>query len=117
MVKDYPAEPDYRSRLARVYHNLGVVNVDTKNWAEAFRLKTSDKSRALLEPIHAGGQEEIRLRAAMMASVDEGVGMLFEALERSVVVPLNHSTMIVQGTTNASVPARSTSARPRCGIR
>ena len=28
-----------------------------------------------------GTQEEIRKRAAMMASVDEGVGMLLEALE------------------------------------
>jgi N-acetylglucosamine-6-sulfatase len=52
-------------------------------WAEAFQLKRSEKSRALLEPIHAGTQEEIRLRAAMMASVDEGVGRLFEVLERT----------------------------------
>ncbi|HYD58197.1 MAG TPA: sulfatase-like hydrolase/transferase [Burkholderiales bacterium] len=52
-------------------------------WAEAFQLKRSDRARALLEPIHAGRQEEIRLRAAMMASVDEGVGRIFEALERS----------------------------------
>ncbi|MDP2239503.1 MAG: sulfatase-like hydrolase/transferase [Burkholderiales bacterium] len=50
-------------------------------WAEAFDLKTSDKSRALLDAIYSGEQEEIRLRARMMASVDEGVGMLFEALE------------------------------------
>jgi arylsulfatase A-like enzyme len=34
----------------------------------------------MLDAIHAGEQEEIRLRAAMMASVDEGVGMLFDAL-------------------------------------
>jgi N-acetylglucosamine-6-sulfatase len=52
-------------------------------WAEAFELKRSERSRALLAPIHAGQQEEIRLRAAMMASVDEGVGALLEALERS----------------------------------
>lgn len=52
-------------------------------WAEAFELKRTDKSRRLLEPIHAGTQEEIRLRAAMMASVDEGVGRIFEVLERS----------------------------------
>jgi arylsulfatase A-like enzyme len=39
--------------------------------------------RALLDSIHAGTQEEIRLRAAMMASVDEGVGMLRETLERT----------------------------------
>jgi arylsulfatase A-like enzyme len=52
-------------------------------WADAFELKKSDKSKALLESLHAGGQEEIRLRAAMMASVDEGVGMIFEALGRN----------------------------------
>jgi N-acetylglucosamine-6-sulfatase len=52
-------------------------------WAEAFRLKQSEKARALLDSLHAGSQEEIRLRAAMMASVDEGIGMIFEALERT----------------------------------
>ena len=52
-------------------------------WADAFELKKTDKSKALLDSLHAGGQEEIRLRAAMMASVDEGVGRIFEALERS----------------------------------
>jgi arylsulfatase A-like enzyme len=52
-------------------------------WAEPFELKKSEKSRALLDSLHAGTQEEIRLRAAMMASVDEGVGMIFEALARA----------------------------------
>ena len=52
-------------------------------WAEALELRTSAQSRVLLDAIHAGTQEEIRLRAAMMAAVDEGVGMLFEALERT----------------------------------
>jgi N-acetylglucosamine-6-sulfatase len=52
-------------------------------WAEAFELKKSDRARALLESLHAGTQEEIRLRAAMMASVDEGIGRIFEALERN----------------------------------
>jgi len=52
-------------------------------WAEAFELKKSEKSRALLDSLHAGTQEEIRLRAAMMASVDEGVGMIFEVLTRA----------------------------------
>ena len=51
-------------------------------WREAFELKKSDKSRAMLEAIHSGEQEEIRLRARMMAAVDEGLGMLLEALER-----------------------------------
>ena len=52
-------------------------------WADAFELKKSEKSKAILASLHAGDQEEIRLRAAMMASVDEGVGMIFEALERN----------------------------------
>jgi len=62
---------------------LAQVAKQKPAWAEAFQLKQSDKSRALLEPIHAGTQEEIRLRAAMMASVDEGVGRIFEVLERT----------------------------------
>jgi N-acetylglucosamine-6-sulfatase len=52
-------------------------------WAEAFELKNSDRARALLDSIHAGKQEEIRLRAAMMASVDEGVGMILASLARA----------------------------------
>ena len=52
-------------------------------WTEPFQLKQSEQSKKLLESIHAGTQEEIRLRAAMMASVDEGVGMFFDALERT----------------------------------
>jgi len=52
-------------------------------WAEAFELKRNERSQALLKPIHAGQQEEIRLRAAMMASVDEGIAAIFEALERT----------------------------------
>lgn len=49
-------------------------------WEEAFALKESDVARTMLDAIHAGEQEEIRLRACMMAAVDEGVGMLFDAL-------------------------------------
>ena len=52
-------------------------------WEEAFALKKSDAARTLLDAIHAGEQEEIRLRACMMAAVDEGVGMLFDALASS----------------------------------
>ena len=51
-------------------------------WREALTLKTSERSQLLLRSVHAGTQEEIRCRAAMMASVDEGVGMLLAALER-----------------------------------
>jgi arylsulfatase A-like enzyme len=52
-------------------------------WAEAVELRKSPQARVLLDAIHSGSQEEIRLRACMMAAVDEGVGMLFEALERT----------------------------------
>jgi N-acetylglucosamine-6-sulfatase len=52
-------------------------------WTEAFELRKSKASRAILDAIHAGEQEEIRLRAAMMAAVDEGVGMIFETLEHT----------------------------------
>jgi N-acetylglucosamine-6-sulfatase len=52
-------------------------------WEEALRLRSSAQSRVLLDAIHAGEQEEIRLRACMMAAVDEGVGMLLDVLERT----------------------------------
>jgi N-acetylglucosamine-6-sulfatase len=52
-------------------------------WEEALRLRTNAQSRALLDVIHAGEQEEIRLRACMMAAVDEGVGMLLAELAKS----------------------------------
>ena len=52
-------------------------------WAEAFGIRNSPECRAMLDVIHSGMQEEIRQRARMMASVDEGVGLLLEALERS----------------------------------
>jgi N-acetylglucosamine-6-sulfatase len=51
-------------------------------WKEIFELRSLASSRQLLGAIHAGEQEEIRLRARMMASVDEGVGMILAALER-----------------------------------
>ena len=61
-----------------------VVGRSKPALAEAFARKEREPAgRALLASIHAGSQEEIRLRAAMMASVDEGVGMLLDSLERS----------------------------------
>jgi arylsulfatase A-like enzyme len=48
-----------------------------------FALRETEASQAILAKMDAGTQEEIRKRAAMMASVDEGVGMLREALEQS----------------------------------
>jgi arylsulfatase A-like enzyme len=51
-------------------------------FTEAFALRQGEPSQRLLRSILAGTQEEIRARAAMMAAVDEGVGMLLQALER-----------------------------------
>ena len=50
-------------------------------WQEVFALRADPSSRAFLEALHAGSQEEIRQRAAMMASVDEGIGLLLQVLE------------------------------------
>jgi len=52
-------------------------------WKEIFEMRSEPGSRELLASIHAGEQEEIRLRARMMASVDEGVGMILKTLEKS----------------------------------
>ncbi len=52
-------------------------------WKEVFELREDPSSRALLDAIHVGTQEEVRERAAMMASVDEGVGRLLAALEET----------------------------------
>ena len=46
-----------------------------------FAERASPASQAILAKMDAGTQEEIRKRAAMMASVDEGVGLLLQALE------------------------------------
>jgi N-acetylglucosamine-6-sulfatase len=52
-------------------------------WREPFALRAEPASRPFLEALHSGSQEEIRARAAMMASVDEGVGALLQALEET----------------------------------
>jgi arylsulfatase A-like enzyme len=52
-------------------------------WKEVFELRADPASRAFLDALHVGEQEEVRERAAMMASVDEGVGMLLEKLEQT----------------------------------
>jgi arylsulfatase A-like enzyme len=64
-------------------------------WKEVFELRGRPESRAFLEGLHSGTQEEIRRRAAMMASVDEGVGMLLEELERSGA--LDHTLILFLG--------------------
>ena len=52
-------------------------------WRELFELRKEPASAAFLAGLHTGTQEEIRQRAAMMASVDEGVGMLLGELEKA----------------------------------
>ncbi|MEJ7669477.1 MAG: sulfatase-like hydrolase/transferase [Casimicrobiaceae bacterium] len=55
-------------------------------WAECLALKSGEKAQAILAALHSGEQEEIRLRARMMASVDEGVGQILALLERKGVL-------------------------------
>ena len=55
-------------------------------WKEVFELRAKPESRPFLEGLQSGTQEEIRRRAAMMASVDEGVGMLLEELQRKKIL-------------------------------
>jgi N-acetylglucosamine-6-sulfatase len=52
-------------------------------FAESFRLREAPDGRAVMDWIQSGSQDEIRLRAQMMASVDEGVGALLEALDEA----------------------------------
>ena len=55
-------------------------------WKEVFELRNRPESRPFLEGLHTGTQEEIRRRAAMMASVDEGMGSIFQELARKGVL-------------------------------
>ena len=52
-------------------------------WAEVLSLRTSADAQKVLAALHSFGQEEIRLRARMMAAVDEGVGDMLGVLERN----------------------------------
>ena len=69
----YPARPNVLP--------LEKVLREKPAWRDVFELRSRPESRPFLEGLHTGTQEEIRRRAAMMASVDEGVGMLLAALE------------------------------------
>jgi N-acetylglucosamine-6-sulfatase len=71
----YPPRPSVRP--------LDEVVRDKPAWKEVFELRALPASRAFLDALHAGTQEEIRERAAMIASVDEGVGRLLAALEET----------------------------------
>lgn len=51
-------------------------------WADCFEMRAKPAVVDLMKVIHSGEQEEIRLRARMMASVDEGIGQILGLLER-----------------------------------
>jgi N-acetylglucosamine-6-sulfatase len=69
----YPARPNVLP--------IRDVLKDKPAWKEVFELRERPESRPFLEGLQSGTQEEIRRRAAMMASVDEGVGVLLETLQ------------------------------------
>jgi arylsulfatase A-like enzyme len=71
----YPPRPSVRP--------IAEVLEQKPAWREMFELRDKPGMRAFLDGIHVGTQEEVRQRAAMMASVDEGVGMLLEQLEKT----------------------------------
>ncbi|HWL73759.1 MAG TPA: sulfatase/phosphatase domain-containing protein, partial [Burkholderiaceae bacterium] len=50
---------------------------------DSFAMKSGAASQAILSALQSGEQEEIRLRARMMAAVDEGVGAIIDVLEES----------------------------------
>jgi arylsulfatase A-like enzyme len=72
---EYPARPNVLP--------LDKVLKDKPAWKDVFALRAKPESRPFLEGLQSGTQEEIRRRAAMMASVDEGVGMLLEELAKN----------------------------------
>jgi N-acetylglucosamine-6-sulfatase len=72
----YPPRPSARLSVQEILKEKPA-------WKEVFELRDRPGMRAFLDAIHVGEQEEIRRRAATIASVDEGVGMLLEQLQRS----------------------------------
>jgi len=74
----YPPRPNVRP-IERVLEQKPA-------WREVFELRSRPESRPFLEGLQSGTQEEIRRRAAMMASVDEGMGLLLRALETAGIL-------------------------------
>ena len=74
---------------------LDQVLAQKPAWRELFALRDDPANRPFLDALHVGTQEEIRERAAMVASVDEGVGALLEALER--VGKLDNTAIVFLG--------------------
>ncbi len=71
----YPARPNVLP--------LEEVARDKPALRMLFETRAQPASQNILAAMDGGTQEEIRKRAAMMASVDEGVGMLLAALEET----------------------------------
>jgi len=71
----YPPRPNVKP--------IGEVLKDKPAWQDVFELRSRPGMRGFLDPIHVGDPEEVRERAAMMASVDEGVGMILRELEKN----------------------------------
>ncbi|HKU45860.1 MAG TPA: sulfatase/phosphatase domain-containing protein, partial [Burkholderiales bacterium] len=74
----YPARPNVLP--------LEKVLKEKPAWKDVFALRSSPASRPFLDGLQSGTQEEIRRRAAMMASVDEGMGMLLAELEKKGIL-------------------------------
>ncbi|MCC7328005.1 MAG: sulfatase-like hydrolase/transferase [Burkholderiales bacterium] len=70
----FPRKPNMLSALEVVRHKPA--------WAECLALRSGESSQQVLAALQSGTQEEIRLRARMMAAVDEGMGAIFDTLER-----------------------------------
>jgi arylsulfatase A-like enzyme len=74
----YPPRPNVRP-IERVLEEKPA-------WREVFELRGRPESRPFLEGLQSGTQEEIRRRAAMMASVDEAMGLLLRELEKAGIL-------------------------------
>ena len=74
----YPMRPNVRP--------LAEVVAGKPAWREVFAQRAAHRAQQVLsETLRGSAQEEIRQRAAMMASVDEGVGALLETLDRRAI--------------------------------
>jgi arylsulfatase A-like enzyme len=83
----YPPRPNVKP--------LSEVLKDKPAWKDVFELRSRPGMRGFLDPIHVGDPEEVRERAAMMASVDEGVGMILHELEKNNT--LDHTCIVFLG--------------------
>jgi arylsulfatase A-like enzyme len=83
----YPMRPNVRP--------LEEVVAQKPAWRQVFAQRAASRAGRPAGVVGSAGQEEIRQRAAMMASVDEGVGALLEILERRGT--LDHTLILFLG--------------------